>query len=94
MAGKVAGSPMNRAEFRAHASNLDALRVLLAEVRVTCQEIGEDQSAFGPMCGWILIGLGDQCARQQRRLSDLEETLTLMAQGLHRIADGDRSSRR
>lgn len=84
----AARDPVGHGRFRTHATNLDAVRELLAEVRITGRQIGQDQSAFGPLCGWILTGLGDRYARHEEQIAYVEETLLLMVEGLHRVADG------
>lgn len=81
--------PVDPGLFRAHAVNLDVVRELLGEIRIAGREIGQDQSAFGSLCGWILSGLGDRYARHEKTVAYVEETLQLMVEGLRRVADGE-----
>ncbi|WP_203816933.1 hypothetical protein [Paractinoplanes ferrugineus] len=79
---------MTPEQLRFHAANLDGIRSMLGEVRSACHRIGRDRPAFGPTCGWILIGLGDRQKKHEELLAYVEETLLLMSQGIHRVADG------
>ena len=80
--------PVDPAVFRTHAANLDAVRGLLGEVRAAGDRIGHDQAGFGPLCGWILMSLDDARDRHQERLAYAQESLRLVVQGLHGVADG------
>jgi hypothetical protein len=81
--------PVDLQRLRAHASNLDALRARFGTVRSASRQIEQDQAALGPLCGWILTGLGDRHAKQDELVAYVEENLLLAADGLRRVADGN-----
>jgi len=64
------------------------LRARCGPGRAASRRIARDQAAFGPLCGWILTGLGDKHARQDELIAYVEENLLLAAQGLRRVASG------
>ena len=82
--------PVDPAVFRAHAANLDAVRGLLAEVRAAGEQLGRDEAAFGPVCGWILTSLDERRQRHQEHLACIEQSLLVMVEGLYCVADGTR----
>ncbi|MEV6488071.1 hypothetical protein AB0M20_05425 [Actinoplanes sp. NPDC051633] len=75
--------------MRSHASNVDRLRTRLERVRADARRIGEDQSAFGLVCGWVLTGLGDRYVRHDQLMAYIEESLALVVRGLRRVAAGE-----
>lgn len=60
----------------------------LEQARLAGRRIRKDQSAFGPLCGWVLIGLGDRCLSTQEKVAYIEENLVLAVQSLRRVANG------
>jgi hypothetical protein len=83
-----AARPVAPEQFRAHAENLDAVRLLLGEVRVARARVAQDAAGFGSVCGWLLSGLGDRHVKQQELIAYVEETLLGWAQALREVADG------
>ncbi|MBW6436923.1 hypothetical protein KZ829_24580 [Actinoplanes hulinensis] len=85
----AAGPPVGPEQLRAHAAQLDRLRVRLGQVRLTGRQIEKGQTAFGALCGWILTGLGDRYQKHDELLAYVEETLVLTVRGLRRVAAGE-----
>jgi hypothetical protein len=75
-------------QCRAHASDLEVLGSWLAHARQAGRRIGQDQSAFGPLCGWVLTGLADRYRVSQERVAFIEENLVLAAQSMRRVGAG------
>jgi hypothetical protein len=84
----AAGHPVASELFRAHASQLDALRMRFGAVRAASGRIERDQAAFGALCGWIFTGLGDRHGKQDELVAYVEENLLLAADGMRRVAAG------
>ncbi|MEV0895350.1 hypothetical protein [Actinoplanes sp. NPDC049802] len=85
----AAGPPVDPEQLRAHAAQLDRLRVRLGQIRVSGREIEKGQAAFGVLCGWILTGLGDRYQKHDELLAYVEETFLLTVRGLRRVAAGE-----
>jgi hypothetical protein len=83
------GEEPDPGQLRAHASHLDVLWARLGHIRTATEQIGRDQAAFGPLCGWIFTGMGDRHVRHDELVAYVQENLSLAAEGLRRAAAGD-----
>lgn len=87
----TARPPVNPQHLRTHASTLEALRSLLEDVQLTIGQIGDGQTAYGRLCGWVLTGLSDRYLHHRDQVAYIQESLAVVIRGLHRAADGDQT---
>jgi hypothetical protein len=85
----TAGRLLGAGRLRAHAADLEVLGSWLSETRRAARRIGQDQSAFGPLCGWVLTGLGDRHSGTQQKVAFIEVNLSLAVERLRMVADGE-----
>lgn len=81
--------PVDPELFRVHAGNLDALRSMLAEVRLASRQPGQGPVEFGALFGWMLSCVGDGYTRQQELIAYVEETLSVLVRAFRRVANGE-----
>ena len=81
--------PVDPRQLRSHADNLDALRGLLADVRQSVTQLGQQWSDLQTSYGWRLTGLGDRYVRQEELIDYIEENLFLIIRDFRQVADGE-----
>lgn len=72
--------------IRAHASTLDDLAKRFATVKAASAQIAQDDTAYGPLCGWIAAVLEARHTRQDELVDYVAENLTLSATALRDVA--------
>ncbi|MDR7276636.1 type VII secretion target [Catenuloplanes atrovinosus] len=74
-------------QIRAHAGNIDAVRAAFGPVKDASTHIGQDDAAYGLLCGWIAGILESRHTRQDEIIAYVEENLRIAADLLRKTAD-------
>jgi hypothetical protein len=86
-----AEQPLDAEQLFEHACHIDELRSRLDQTRIAFQRHGSDESAFGPVCGWILSDLSKRYTGNDQLIAYVAESLHLAVEGLLRVVDGRQS---
>jgi hypothetical protein len=73
---------VDAAQLYRHASNVQAVRDQFAAIKNASQAIGQNDAAYGVLCGWISAVLERRHAGQDQLYAYVQENLQLMAEAL------------
>ncbi|GAA2642032.1 hypothetical protein [Paractinoplanes durhamensis] len=86
------GFTVDSHQIRAHAAKVDEVQRRFAAVRGASMAIGQDDAAYGRLCGWISAILERRHMRQDELLAYVSENLRLASEALIRTGqDYDRA---
>ncbi|GLZ02084.1 type VII secretion target [Actinoplanes sp. NBRC 103695] len=71
---------VDAAQLRRHAAHVQAVRDQLGAIKSASAAIGQNDAAYGLLCGWIAGILEARHRRQDTLYSYVEENLTLAAE--------------
>jgi hypothetical protein len=76
------GFQVNSSQLFRHAANVRAMRDQLTAIKSASSAIAQDDSAYGPLCGWISAILERRHGGQDQLYTYVEENLQLLAEAL------------
>lgn len=76
------GFNVDPAQLRRHVASVRAVQDQLAAIKGASQAIGQNNAAYGLLCGWISAILEARHQKQDALYAYVEENLTLAAEAL------------
>jgi Excreted virulence factor EspC, type VII ESX diderm len=85
--GRGEDLPVDTAQLRSHAQRIAAVQARFDAARTAGAYIAGNHAAYGLLSGWTSAVLAGRHARQDELIADVEENLSLIADGLRGTAD-------